>query len=1199
MPYNLPEISSPAAGAPPTPVSPFAQPEAPEVLQAGSDSMLVDLAKAPIRGALNFGTSAYGLVDTLAMDALPDADFNFLGKSSSTAGRIVEDVTEFSLAFLPVAGAIGRAGKVAQGLKLVKAGAKASEAAGIVGRTLQNAGNLTLAGDAAASAVAGSLFYHKSEERLSNLIQKYPSLQNPVTDFLQADGTESELQNRFENGLEQAGLSFLIGGPLLLGLKAIKAARTSLLGGASVEAAEAEARKVATPEAIEAANKAVDAVPAPVAPKAQLSAHLSTDTELNDIVSNYMLRTAEENAAETNSKTRLLVAQMFENGEDKNLLAAAAQVVENQLATSRTVPDVVMLQDAADTVAGLLNTNIENVLRYFANTYGELASIKTASNIVAHARFVKTYSVAFRDAMNAALESQDEAVIAKAIEAKNNYLSIQKSFDKVRSGLGLSLRAIGKAEEGSRASKAVRSLLDMSKEELEKQFSTPGGRAELEKIIFGMGDGKTAASVAELSKFQRFMGLHHEYWINMGLLSAPKTGIANLIGNSLATVALPFEIGAGAVVNKLIGTGDNATLQAALKPYALLLQQVSDSLGFFMRSFKSGATPFETLPMGEQMLTKKYWSAEGLGIKEDASKNLYNMTNWLGEAIRLPGRTMVAMDSFFKHLNSHALAKTKLYGMAYREGLKGTEADAFVSERFKKLLEESGGFYNKDAIVRKLHGEGKELLKAGKINDLYAYIDSGLKKWQDEDGAVINFAKDYAERATFTQPLPRAGEVVGTNPDTGALVSRTYNYDGIGTKVDDLVNSHPVFKLALPFTKTPLNLLYSVGQRMLPNNSIPGLKNLHRQYFADLTSGDPLKVAMAEGRLVSGMALITSTLALAYNGKITGAGPRNDNERKTLQATGWQPYSFVIDDGSGKQTYVSFQRLDPLATFFGLAADVSEFTKRNRSVNPNDYTDLISGMAIAAANNFTNKSYLSGIDQISNVLADPDRFFDKFARTRLASYVPNFLRSAVGNFGDDPYMREARTYADSIMKSVPGGSGSVDPQRNLLGEPIERKTLAPGFDYVNPMAVSTKGNDFVLDEIARMHAAFSMPRSKQGDGLVDMMEYANQAGQSAYDRYLELTGEVKIGGKTLRQKLERLVTSKDYLSLQDDAVFAIDSPRASLVRRTIAKYRDAAMKAVRKEFRDFDQDMRVIESSKQSLKNGGRVTIDDLLPLAK
>lgn len=1199
MPYNLPSIAAPQTTAAPS-ISPFAEPDAPEIVQANSPGLIKDLALAPVRGALDFGTSAYGLVDTLAFDALPDADFNFLGRSQTGAGRVVEDITEFALGFVPVAGAVGRLGRLGKAAKLVRSGTTAATEGGFIANTLKNSTRLTLTGDAVASGIAGALFYKDSEERLSNLIQKYPTLQNPVTEFLAKDGEETELQNRLENGLEQAGLGFLIGGPLVLSLKALKSARKTLIAGGTEAEAEAAARAVATPDAVEQAIKLTEAVPAPTAPaKSSMSAHLTEDVELNQVVSDYLLRTVDENAGETGAKTRKLIAQMFESGEDQNLLAASAKVIEDQLLTSRVVPDAVMIEDAADTVAALVGTNTDNVLRFFANAHGDIGSIKAASNILAHAQFVKTYSVAFRNALEEAITKQTPEAALALTEAKSNYTSLLKSFDKVRSGLGLSLRAVGKAEEGAKAGKAVRSLLDLSEEQLAAQMKTKEGRAEIQKILMGMGDGKNANSVAELSKFQRFMGVHNEYWINMGLLSAPKTSIANIIGNTLATLSMPAEILGGTLVNKAFGRANTLSISAALKPYALLLGQVGDSLSFMTKAFKTNATPFETLPMGEAFLSKKSITAEALGIKETANANLFKMTNFLGEVVRLPGRAMVTMDSFFKHLNSHAAAKLKLYDEAYKNGLSGEAADAFVGGKFKGLMDSSGSFFNKDAVVKKLHTEGKDLLREGKIKNIYEYIEAGLKKWEATDGNVVNFAKDYAERATFTTDLPRAGTVVGTHPDTGAVVSRTYNYDAIGAKVDDFINSHPVFKLALPFTKTPLNILNAVGQRMLPNNTIPGLKNLHRQYYADIISGDPVKMAMAEGRMVSGMALVTSTMALAYNGKLTGAGPMNDNERKALQATGWQPYSFVVENDDGTTEYVSYQRLDPIATFFGLAADITEFGKNAKNLNPEDYTNMVAGMAVAAANNITNKSYLSGIDQISNVMSDPYRFFDKFARTRVASYIPNFLRSAVGSFGDDPYMREARTFSEAIMRSLPGASNAVDVQRNILGEPIERKTLAPGLDYINPVSVSTKGNDFVMDEVARLQAAFSLPRTKQGDGLVDMLNYSNASGQSAFDRFMENTGEVKLNGKTLRQRLERLVNSADYKSVQEEGVFSVDSPRAGMIRSVISRYRDAALKQTRKEFFDFDRDMKTVERAKRNLKNGGRVTVDDFITLSK
>ncbi len=48
---------------------------------------------------------------------------------------------------------------------------------------------------------------------------------------------------------------------------------------------------------------------------------------------------------------------------------------------------------------------------------------------------------------------------------------------------------------------------------------------------------------------------------------------------------------------------------------------------------------------------------------------------------------------------------------------------------------------------------------------------------------------------------------------------------------------------------------------------------------------------------------------MAFNNReyITGGGPLDENQKKALMATGWQPYSFKVGD-----KYISYQRLDPL-----------------------------------------------------------------------------------------------------------------------------------------------------------------------------------------------------------------------------------------------------------------------------------------------
>jgi hypothetical protein len=54
--------------------------------------------------------------------------------------------------------------------------------------------------------------FDAQEERLSNLINTFPALRNPVTDFLEADGDDGEIEGRFKNSLEGLGITGLATG---------------------------------------------------------------------------------------------------------------------------------------------------------------------------------------------------------------------------------------------------------------------------------------------------------------------------------------------------------------------------------------------------------------------------------------------------------------------------------------------------------------------------------------------------------------------------------------------------------------------------------------------------------------------------------------------------------------------------------------------------------------------------------------------------------------------------------------------------------------------------------------------------------------------------------------------------------------------------------------------------------------------------
>jgi len=159
-------------------------------------NVFYDVAMAPFRGAEGALYSAYQLADDyLLNDVLPDWETRALGTSKTIPGMAVESVSQFVTGWFPFL-------RATKGLALAGKGAKALRGIGT-------------------AAAADFTAFVGQENRLSNLIQQVPELQNPVTEFLAHDADEGEIEGRLKNVLEGLGLEAL-GFAFIRGLKAVK-----------------------------------------------------------------------------------------------------------------------------------------------------------------------------------------------------------------------------------------------------------------------------------------------------------------------------------------------------------------------------------------------------------------------------------------------------------------------------------------------------------------------------------------------------------------------------------------------------------------------------------------------------------------------------------------------------------------------------------------------------------------------------------------------------------------------------------------------------------------------------------------------------------------------------------------------------------------------------------------------------------------
>lgn len=278
----------------------------------------------------------------------------------------------------------------------------------------------------------------------------------------------------------------------------------------------------------------------------------------------------------------------------------------------------------------------------------------------------------------------------------------------------------------------------------------------------------------------------------------------------------------------------------------------------------------------------------------------------------------------------------------------------------------------------------------------------------------------------------------------------------------------PMMRYFMPFFKTPYNafkyamversplgLFYGDARRAIERGKAPGASP------ADKAAAD-----MAKTRIAIGTTTMMTVAAYAAAGKITGAGPADQELRASLRRAGWQPYSIKVGD-----KYYSYQGAEPFSSVLGVAADAAELSMS--SALDGDSGDQIAMAAVGAlAHNMTNKTFMQGFSTLISALNDPARYGEGMIDNYIRSIVPRVVAQTEKKI--DPIARAAQTKLEQIQSQIPGWSSSLPAKRNFWGQKI---MLSPalGPDMLSPIYASAIGpNPAANDKDAKR--AFAMDK---------------------------------------------------------------------------------------------------------------------------
>jgi hypothetical protein len=640
----------------------------------------------------------------------------------------------------------------------------------------------------------------------------------------------------------------------------------------------------------------------------------------------------------------------------------------------------------------------------------------------------------------------------------------------------------------------------------------------------------------------KLLNATHEWFINS--LFSPTTQVVNALGNVMTNVLRNLE---NTVGSALIGDFDYVKAHVNAFTTVQGFGEVLDSAVVAMKAGESTLNSRSSGSFSDSRVAGGAISSQAFGLDPDGTFG--TVVNWIGKTARIHSTLMMGGDEIAKQVAYRQFLRKELYVEGLEKGIKdGAQLSEYVEKKLTGFVLQGGKMYNEKSLFQEYNARAKA---AGLTADMGVEYDRFIAKeyeknpFNKQKSALADAALEYAEKVTFSNA-------------TG---------DAFTTGVMNVLDKHPIFKFVLPFVKTPTNILkfgLSRSPLGLAKDSI--LLATSSKFREAFTNGTPAYKAELVGRMSVASAFTTSVMYYIMNneGAITGGGPRNKEEKDALKSTGWQPYSIKIGD-----KYVSYNRLDPLATPLGIMADIMEFNKVNAPKTDDAIQNAMSGLLVTLTYNLTDKSYLRGLNNLMNCARDPETYGPKLLQDIAGGFVPNTLNQ-LQNTENMVIQRESRSMVDSVLRRIPIASEVLPPQRTFLGDAVYKENPLGLLSTLSPVYLSTPKNDIVDQEVGTLLHGFTMPPAKiHGLDDLDMRSFTNGNGVQAYDRFLELSGTTQIDGKNLRQALSSMMKNPEYKALPKDNIqdqIGKSSPRITLINKVVKRYRNKAQLEMLGEF---------------------------------
>ena len=493
------------------------------------------------------------------------------------------------------------------------------------------------------------------------------------------------------------------------------------------------------------------------------------------------------------------------------------------------------------------------------------------------------------------------------------------------------------------------------------------------------------------------------------ILSAPKTIARAFSGTNLLTVLRPGQVALGGALS-----GDVKMMQKGLyMGFSNVWGTIDEAWQLARREHHALVNNLDGVYTSQAITPtdRAHWQSLGAVINargSDAEKIMYRVTSMMQDFnnqswVRYPSNAMATIDAFSKTLIG-------------RQELK--------AQAFEEVWNQSGG-----KVTKELLEAAEENLRSKVFNDVGKVIDP----------SAIRAGQEVALQ------IPLEGRMA---------------------EFDKLISSVPMLRPFFMFMKTGANAIEVVAKHTPVIARFSGEVNAILKATPDnlddvlkygIDSAEKLSQARAlvKGRVATGYMTVGSAVGLYMTGSLSGNGPADRETRKAWVANGWKPRSIKLGD-----KWVNYDGLEPFASILALIADVGDMST---SMGEHWTENTFGKISYLIASNLTNKSFLSGLQPLSQLIGGAGvGGSEVFLGNLMNNIVPyGGLRNELANVVN-PGLRELeRDIWDTIRNRNPLLRGTLP----MAVDPLDGSTIKE-FDFptrmwnsISPIQISGKDNE--------------------------------------------------------------------------------------------------------------------------------------------